>query len=41
VLAPLGTRPAWPGQPPPLRSDVACFKNQPPDLNDVRTGPGS
>jgi phospholipid/cholesterol/gamma-HCH transport system substrate-binding protein len=40
VLAPLGTRPAWPGQPPPLRRDVACFKNTVPDLNDARTGAG-
>jgi phospholipid/cholesterol/gamma-HCH transport system substrate-binding protein len=41
VLPPLGTRPAWPGQPPPLRSDVPCFKNSPPNLNNVRTGRGS
>jgi hypothetical protein len=41
VLPPLGTRPAWPGQPPPLRSDVPCFKNSAPNLNNVRTGAGS
>jgi phospholipid/cholesterol/gamma-HCH transport system substrate-binding protein len=40
VLAPLGTRPAYPGSAPPVRSDVACFKNAPPNLNDVTTGAG-
>jgi ABC-type transporter Mla subunit MlaD len=38
VLPPLGTRPAWPGQAPPLRRNVACFKNAPPNLNAVSTG---
>ncbi len=40
VLAPLGTRPAFPGQAPPIRRDVACFKNPEPNLNAVRTGAG-
>jgi hypothetical protein len=40
VLTPLGTRPAWPGQPPPVRSNVTCYRNPAPNLNDVRTGAG-
>jgi phospholipid/cholesterol/gamma-HCH transport system substrate-binding protein len=40
VLPPLGTRPAWPGQAPVVRSDVACYKNRAPNVNDVRTGAG-
>jgi phospholipid/cholesterol/gamma-HCH transport system substrate-binding protein len=38
VLPPLGTRPAWPGQAPPLRRNVACYRNPAPDLNNVSTG---
>jgi ABC-type transporter Mla subunit MlaD len=38
VLAPLGARPAWPGQAPPLRRDVACSRNPAPNLNRVSTG---
>jgi phospholipid/cholesterol/gamma-HCH transport system substrate-binding protein len=38
VLQPLGTRPAWAGHPPPLRRDVACYRNPAPDLNRVITG---
>jgi hypothetical protein len=38
VLPPLGTRPAFPGQAPPLRSGVACYRNPPPDLNSAQTG---
>jgi ABC-type transporter Mla subunit MlaD len=38
VLPPLGTRPAWPGHAPPLRRDVACYRNSAPDLNRVSTG---
>jgi phospholipid/cholesterol/gamma-HCH transport system substrate-binding protein len=38
VFPPLGTRPAWPGQAPPLRRDVPCFTNPAPDLNNVVTG---
>jgi phospholipid/cholesterol/gamma-HCH transport system substrate-binding protein len=41
VVPALGTRPAFAGNPPPLRRDVACFKNAPPALNRVATGPGS
>ena len=40
VLPPLGTRPAWPGQAPAVRGDIACYKNPPPNVNSVRTGPG-
>jgi phospholipid/cholesterol/gamma-HCH transport system substrate-binding protein len=40
VLPSLGTRPAFPGQAPPLRRDVACFKNSVPDLNAASTGAG-
>jgi hypothetical protein len=38
VLAPLGTRPAWPGQAPPLRRGLPCYLNPVPDLNRVATG---
>jgi phospholipid/cholesterol/gamma-HCH transport system substrate-binding protein len=38
VLPPLGTRPAFPGKSPPLRSSVACYRNAPPDLNSAQTG---
>jgi phospholipid/cholesterol/gamma-HCH transport system substrate-binding protein len=37
---PLGTRPAYPGKAPPFRTDVACHRNRPPDLNSARTGRG-
>ncbi len=40
VLQPLGTRPAWPGQPPPIKSGRPCFQNAAPDLNRVSTGAG-
>jgi len=40
VVRPLGTRPAWPGHPPPLRGDVPCPVNQAPNVNNVATGPG-
>ncbi|HYB27798.1 MAG TPA: MlaD family protein [Solirubrobacteraceae bacterium] len=40
VIQPLGTRPAWPGQAPPLNSTKACYQNAAPDLNDVTTGAG-
>jgi ABC-type transporter Mla subunit MlaD len=36
---PLGTRPARPAAQPPKNRNVACFKNQPPNLN-ATTGPG-
>jgi phospholipid/cholesterol/gamma-HCH transport system substrate-binding protein len=38
VLSPLGTRPAWPGQAPPLNRRVACYRNPVPDLNQAATG---
>jgi phospholipid/cholesterol/gamma-HCH transport system substrate-binding protein len=38
VLQPLGTRPAYPGTPPPIRRDVPCYRNPAPDLNRVTTG---
>jgi phospholipid/cholesterol/gamma-HCH transport system substrate-binding protein len=40
VLPPLGTRPAWPGQAPPVKSTKACFQNAVPELNNVTTGTG-
>jgi phospholipid/cholesterol/gamma-HCH transport system substrate-binding protein len=40
VLAPLGTRPAWPGSAPPVKSSKLCFQNAAPDLNRVSTGVG-
>jgi phospholipid/cholesterol/gamma-HCH transport system substrate-binding protein len=40
VLQPLGTRPAWPGQAPPVKSTKPCDQNPAPDLNDVSTGAG-
>jgi hypothetical protein len=41
VLPVLGTRPAFAGTPPPVRRDVACYRNATPSLNRVATGPGS
>ncbi len=41
VVPTLGTRPAFAGTPPPVRRDVACFRNAVPALNRVATGPGS
>jgi phospholipid/cholesterol/gamma-HCH transport system substrate-binding protein len=38
VLPPLGTRPAWPGQAPPLQPNVPCYRNPVPNLNQVATG---
>ncbi len=38
VIPPLGTRPAYAGAPPPLRRDVACYKNPVPNLNAASTG---
>ena len=38
VLRPLGTRPAWPGSAPPVRGNVACYRQAPPNLNSARTG---
>jgi ABC-type transporter Mla subunit MlaD len=38
VVPPLGTRPAYPGQAPAIRRDVACNKNPVPNLNNVTTG---
>jgi ABC-type transporter Mla subunit MlaD len=38
VLQPLGTRPAWPGQAPPVKSSRPCFQNAAPDLNRASTG---
>jgi ABC-type transporter Mla subunit MlaD len=36
----LGTRPAFAGTPPTVRRDVACYRNAPPSLNNVKTGTG-
>jgi len=38
VLQPLGTRPAWPGQAPPVRSNVTCDQNPVPNLTNAVTG---
>jgi virulence factor Mce-like protein len=38
VLPPLGTRPAFPGQAPPIKTGVPCFKNPAPNLNAAKTG---
>lgn len=38
VFPPLATRPAWPGHAPPIRSDVPCYRNPAPNLNQVVTG---
>jgi ABC-type transporter Mla subunit MlaD len=38
VLPPLGTRPAWPGQAPPINRNVTCDRNPVPNLNKVATG---
>ena len=40
VLAPLGTRPASPGEAPPMRRGIPCFENAAPNLNDARTAAG-
>ncbi len=40
VLAPLGTRPAWPGHAPPVKSGTLCFQSAAPALNRVSTGVG-
>jgi phospholipid/cholesterol/gamma-HCH transport system substrate-binding protein len=38
VLNPLGTRPAYVTNAPPIRRDVPCFQNPAPNLNQVQTG---
>jgi hypothetical protein len=38
VLPPLGTRPAFAGQAPPVTRAVACYKNPVPNLNSAATG---
>ncbi|MGH2915124.1 MAG: MlaD family protein [Solirubrobacteraceae bacterium] len=40
VLAPLGTRPAYPGRQPPLVASVPCMRSPVPDLNAAATGVG-
>jgi phospholipid/cholesterol/gamma-HCH transport system substrate-binding protein len=40
VIAPLGTRPAYPGHAPPVKSSTVCYQNAAPDLNRVTTGAG-
>ncbi|MGH2858451.1 MAG: MlaD family protein [Solirubrobacteraceae bacterium] len=40
VLAPLGTRPAYPGRQPPVVSGVNCLTQAPPNLNSAATGAG-
>ncbi len=38
VLAPLGTRPAFAGGPPPIDSSRACYRNPVPALSSAATG---
>jgi hypothetical protein len=38
VLAPLGTRPAFPGKAPPVNGDRACYRNPVPQLSSTATG---
>ncbi len=40
VLPVLGTRPAFTGSPPPVRRNVACYRNPVPNLNSATTGIG-
>ena len=40
VLAPLGTRPAYPGAQPPLRSTIPCYTQAPANLNAAKVGVG-
>jgi phospholipid/cholesterol/gamma-HCH transport system substrate-binding protein len=40
ILPVLGTRPAFTGSPPPLRRNVACYRNPAPNLNSAQTGAG-
>jgi phospholipid/cholesterol/gamma-HCH transport system substrate-binding protein len=40
VNAPLGTRPAFPGKRPPYRRDLACHRNQRPNLDSAAIGGG-
>jgi phospholipid/cholesterol/gamma-HCH transport system substrate-binding protein len=40
VLPALGTRPAFTGSPPPVRRNVACYRNPAPNLNSAKTGAG-
>jgi virulence factor Mce-like protein len=39
AVAPLGTRPTFPGKRPPYRPDVQCATNQIPDVNGAAVGP--
>jgi phospholipid/cholesterol/gamma-HCH transport system substrate-binding protein len=40
INAPLGTRPAFPGERPPYRRDLPCHRNQRPDLDSAKIGGG-
>lgn len=40
VVAPLGTRPAYPGRQPPIVRGVRCLTQAPPNLNAAATGAG-
>ncbi len=40
ILPPLGTRPAFADSPPPVRRNIACYRNAVPNLNRVTTGAG-
>jgi phospholipid/cholesterol/gamma-HCH transport system substrate-binding protein len=38
ILAPIGTRPSYPGHAPPINRTVPCFRNHAPNLNAANTG---
>jgi phospholipid/cholesterol/gamma-HCH transport system substrate-binding protein len=40
INAPLGTRPAFPAKRPPYRRDLACYRNQRPNLDSAAIGGG-
>ena len=41
VAAPLGSQPLKPSKAPPVRTDVPCFKNDPPNLNGPQAAVGA
>ena len=41
IATPLGTQPLKPSKAPPVRTDVPCFKNDPPNLNGPQAAVGA
>jgi phospholipid/cholesterol/gamma-HCH transport system substrate-binding protein len=41
LVPPRGTRPARPAKAPPIKTNVACYKNTKPDLNGPASKPGA